>query len=65
LSRIAASPPSIQTIRQDLIMTHMPVRSGAIGEIRVLSAGAMAEIVRDLGDAFERAGGGKVAAEFS
>jgi molybdate transport system substrate-binding protein len=46
-------------------MTHMPVRSGAIGEIRVLSAGAMAEIVRDLGDAFERAGGGKVSAEFS
>jgi ABC-type molybdate transport system substrate-binding protein len=40
-------------------------QSGAAAEIQVLSAGAMGEIVRDLGDAYERTTGIKVRAEFS
>ena len=41
------------------------IQSGAAAEIQVLSAGAMGEIVRDLGDAYERTTEIKVRAEFT
>jgi molybdate transport system substrate-binding protein len=47
------------------MVMRLAAKSGAAAEIRVLSAGAMAEIVRDLGAAYERASGNKVSAEFS
>jgi molybdate transport system substrate-binding protein len=43
----------------------MPAAPGAAAEIRVLSAGAMAEIVEELGRPFERASGVKIVAEFT
>jgi molybdate transport system substrate-binding protein len=43
----------------------MATASGAAAEIRVLSAGAMREIVCELGEAYERATGSRIAAEFS
>jgi len=43
----------------------MATASGATTEIRVLSAAAMGEIVRDLGDAYEGTTGIKLSAEFT
>jgi molybdate transport system substrate-binding protein len=43
----------------------MATASAAATEIRVLSAGAVGEIVREIGDSYERVTGIKVSAEFS
>ena len=43
----------------------MAAASGTTAEIRVLSAAAMAEIVRDLVDAYHGATGVKLSAEFT
>jgi molybdate transport system substrate-binding protein len=43
----------------------MAAASGTTADIRVLSAAAMAEIVRDLGDAYHGATGVKLSAEFT
>ncbi len=51
--------------KRSVKLLFVSAASGAAAQIRILSAGAMAEIIAELGHSYERASGAEISAEFT